>query len=149
MSTLYLWSRWEINFIPSRLGMRRNGGREAGNRVDFLLLEGWAFHIGDPLSDVIVRKYLQWQETHVPVKILLVASFSSMCVVGYPTPFGDPLPPLFFLHHSDHISAPPSMCHCSEPVFCFLCPLFTDLTFLSSCGSISQQFGPKEVYPVQ
>ena len=31
---------------------------EMGNIVDFLLLENWAFHIGDLLSDARVKKYL-------------------------------------------------------------------------------------------
>lgn len=61
--------------------MRWNGEREVENRVDFLLLEEWAFHIDDLLSDATDRKYLQSQPTHVPVNYF--DALSSTCVVGY------------------------------------------------------------------
>lgn len=51
------------------------------NRVDFLLLEEWDFHIGDLLLDATDRKYLQSQPTHVPVNYF--GALSSTYVVGY------------------------------------------------------------------
>lgn len=61
--------------------MRWNGKREVENRVDFLLLEEWDFHIGVLLLDATDRKYLQSQPTHVPVNYF--GALSSTYVVGY------------------------------------------------------------------
>ena len=134
MCPLYLWARSEIHFTLNRLGIavgiRKNGEREVGNgKYSWLFafrklgISCWWPTLRCKSEEVFTLAINPCgNKNHA-------SAISSMCAVSYQFLLETHYL-LSFLDQSAYLlTFSKKMCYCSEPMVCFLWPLFPDFAF--------------------